>query len=432
MKLSRDIYTLTRKLVMPIAAGMLAVSCVNDNSLCIEDGPGYNPNDNVYLSLYISNPRMTGDGNPSSRAGDLSDIHAEETATAAENYINPNDISLNIFDERGNAIKTLRSSEFTLTTVGNNNSQYRIVTKINRGYLNLIGSSGKLSVLAVANTKGINRNDLTVADYDNVAFMKSLDDLTGELRSYGYDGRLLAEGSDPWTPNIDAGRHIPMAGYEITTIDPTALDNATTEAKAVQLNNITMQRAMAKIRVLDGVTFQTGLSSQTVISSVKFCSGAIRAAYVPSTTQITAWRNGTATTERATVPATAGQWNSAELAQPTFTGTFKTTDASGVTRDFPSFTCYAPETAVRSLKSTPVRPYLEIITAKRKADGSYHNDKKWEVYLDEWLANVTETPDVARNHIYQFIVTASEKAKLNIQYTVCEWRSATSGNITFN
>lgn len=400
--------------------GPLAVSCVNDDLGCIEDRPGYVEGNDVWLKISVKQQSAVGHQTADSRAGNLVDPdgHPDEIATEAENHINDQDFTLVLFDQNRYAIKTLTSSDFILSTVnGSNNSQYTISAKINKAYFDLAGNG--LSVLAIANTKGVNRPDLATDSYNNSLFMKSITQIGDMLKGYGFDG--LDSESQIWVPDIEKGRHIPMAGLEHMTLDMAALDNATTPENAYKFNDITMQRAMAKIRVLDGIVFQDKLPAPTHIESVSFCRGTKFGAYMPAISQATAWANGTAVIETATKPNPISSWHDATMNFPTVKGSFYNVDES---KDYTSFVCYTPELAVQGVKSiASARPYLLIVTVSDNGVRQNHT-----VYLDE----VMPQNDMVRNHIYQFIVTKTEQANISINYTVCEWKSAVSGDITFN
>lgn len=434
MVTSRRIYDLFRRLYLPALVGVLAVSCVDDSSLCLEDQPGYNSADNIWISMEVKNQGISGYDNSYTRADILNDAqeHPEERASVDENYIDLNDITLVLLDENDRTMKVLTAGDFILKSVENTDyTEYELVASVNRAYFEFAGKS--MSLLAVANVNGI-RPDLTHDNYDVVPFQASLTDLSSQLRKFTYDGYKSSGQLIPWQPDKDNGTHIPMAGFKKGIAVPSAekLDNANTIETAINLGAVTMQRSMAKIRVLDGVRLQTMLPfHHAEINSVTLCSGTNTGAYVPPTAQLTSWSNGTSIFERAPRPNPVTLWSDASLKIPTYNGgsfTVKSTDDSKRTYDT-SFICYTTEIAVWSLRNTDVRPYFEIATTSYNEDNSVAEKKTHTVYLDECLSNTT---DVARNHIYEFIVTMSEKAVLNIDYTVCEWKTATSGNITFN
>lgn len=56
------------------------------------------------------------------------------------------------------------------------------------------------------------------------------------------------------------------------------------------------------------------------------------------------------------------------------------------------------------------------------SDNDNPKTKEWELFLSNIMIPVT---DITRNHIYEFTVTRSMSADLNINYTVCPWVSNT-------
>lgn len=443
MKISRHIYDFCNRLLLPAVVGVLAVSCIDDSSLCLEDQPDFDPADNVWLSLEVKNQGVAGIDRAATRAGNISDPdasgHPSEEASEAENYINPQDLTLVFFDANGRAMKTLSNDELTFTFFDATSGNYKVVAQVNRAYFTF--AAGKMSILAVANAHGINNPTLSADDYKAVPWQASLADLTSQLRKFQYSG--TDSNGAVWQPDKDAGRHIPMAGYEanIPLDEETlaALDAATSADKAFELRTIVMQRSMAKIRVLDGIQYQDDkLPSPTRITDVKLCSGANYGAIVPPTNHYPGWgNNGTTIIERILFPADGNLWNISTLKYSSFKDNTskieRETTIDGVSKTYEfdsSFICYSTETQVHGLSSAldnsgnSLRPYLLITTQDNQSNVEDHI-----VYLDEQLSRTT---DVARNHIYEFVVTMSIDSHIQLQYTICDWKTATAGDIEFN
>lgn len=421
MKLSHYIYLHCMRATLTVLAVAAMASCVDDESLCEEDRPGYTEGHDVWLALSISN-QGTAESRSMSRASSTDDPsgHPDETASAAENHIDKNDLTLMLLDEKTQCIKTLTPSDITLTAVNADKGEYRVVTKINRSYFDFAGKSGDFYLLAIANTRGINRTDLTAESIGYGTFMKSLREISDMLRTFSFDGLVSQGNASPWLPDIEGKRHIPMAGLQKMTVSRTQLDNASSPDNTIDLGEINMQRALAKIRILDGVRFQDRLPSPTHIESVSFCSGTGKGTYMPSVSQCPAWANGTATVETATKPSPVGAWHNTSLRMPTRQHLL-TNDSDG--KQYDAFSCYTPETAVWDMRDSGSRPYLEIVTLSDNGQRKNHT-----VYLDR----VMTQRDMARNHIYQFTVTMSEQSVIQLDYTVCEWNTVTSGDISFN
>lgn len=426
MKISRHRYDLYKRLLLPAVVGVLAVSCIDDSSLCLEDQPGYDAADNVWISLEVKNQGVTGIDRSATRASSTDDSydHLSEEATAAENYINPSDLTLVLFDANDRAMKTLSSAELTLVSLGTDDddtyTSYKVVAKVNRAYFTF--AAGRMSILAVANCHGINA-ELAASDYTAVPWQASLSELTNQLRTFQYNGYTSTSQTEAWLPYIPEsesvlkGRYIPMAGYE-TNIDLNAenlakLDAATTPDTALELPAIVMQRSMAKIRVLDGMQFQDGLRYFTKIENVTFHNGTKYGAIVPDVNQsgLNGWSNGTTIVESATKPTSSDSWFSSDLTFPfTLSDTFPAED-----NDCPQWICYTPEMQVKDLTDDEDnKPYLQITTqtySKTSHSTAVGNPVTYTVYLENYI----DQSDIVRNHIYQFYVTMNEfSAELEI------------------
>lgn len=424
MKLMRHIYDLVCKLALPAMVGCLAVSCFNDDYACPDETGDSKADEDVWIALNVNSLTPTGGRNAATRAGEPEDPlgHPAEAARPEENYIDPNDLTLVLFDANGHAMRTLTGNNFTLATLeGSQNANYRLVAKVNRGWLDF--AKGSMSILAVANTNGINRADLgTAAGYENITFMSTLPQLTSELRTFRYDGQLTATGyDDAWQPDIQAGRHIPMSGYtKGIALDAAALDGATTPATALNLGQIPMQRAMAKIRILDGVRLQLDLTNHTEIIKVAMRNGYNQGATVPDVSQsgVESWQNGTATVENATGPLTAGAWFDEKITYPSFVAPSVTaTDKDGVEQTFTTYEIYCPEIHIKSQQSADDQfvPYLDITV--RNAEGI----KEYTLMMRD----LVDGEDIVRNHIYQYYVTASEY-DAQLQLNVLDWETETT------
>lgn len=462
MQLSRYIFDMTKRLALGMLLGGLVVSCVADNSLCPEEPRDLNDGNDVWLRLSVDQQGVFGSSSPITRAGDTSDPdhqgHRGEQGTAEENAINPQDLTLVLFDANDRVMKVLPPNELINLTPGENNKNYTFLAKVNRAYFDF--AAGKMSILAVANHNGIgdeiDGNDYPQlvgkdVDFSALPFQMSLSELTTQHRGFYYSGEVpnpdwdssqayLPDWTlDPnytvpsmigWRPDPSKNRYIPMSGYqkniELGETQLAALENASTPEKAFNLPEIVMQRAMAKIRVLDGVRFQSELSKPTKITKVDLRNGTVFGTTVPDVTQtgLIAWGNeGTSIVETATKPSKEGEWHANKSTYHLDeSGTFRTQDKDGVTRDFPAFTCYAPEMDVyRSdmANDKQYQPYLEILCEKQVSD-TQTELKEYTVLLNK----VMEEEDFVRNHIYQYYVTLNEfSAELELH--VVDWEGET-------
>lgn len=419
MKLHRKIPKTLLKVFPTMAAVVLSAAvlsgCVNDDSLCPEDKPGFNDSDVVWLTLDISNQSGIQKGAKTTRSNDDS-FHEEEASTAFENYIDFSDLEIILLDGNGHAVKRLTSEDFIKTSVDKtDNSQYSIVTKINRGYFTLIGAGKDMTLLALANSKGTGEGDMI----GNDIWMKTVSDFGLMLKSFSFSP------NQEWYPDGNT-RRIPMAGL-LKTKAPTEaqIEAANTLASAfdiTQNQSLEMQRSMVKIRVIDQTPQQVNLEYPTRIKSVALCNGNSRGAIMPRVDQFSQWGNGTCVLEYATQPIPDTQWHASDLSIPLGKMAEKF-----LLEDDPSpydqFVCYAAEQS----STGALKPYLHIVTEEKRGDTTY--DKAYDVYMTDILGG--RFKEMVRNHIYQFEVKASEKSNIEVSYTICPWISMQT-DIEFN
>lgn len=398
-------------LVAGLGAGLLLSGCIDSNSECIEDQPGYEEGKDVWLSVNFRNVDSEG------RSRAVTDpAHPDEEATAAENYIDGNDLTVMFLNSDGRVMKVFADGEYSVEVISNDDglyNDYQLRFRINQDYFEKTGTTSTFSLLIVANHNGT--GDRQTYNPDNL-WMKSVADLSALKTSFGYTG---LNSTEAWQPDIDGGRHIPMAGIHRFTVSRAALENATDANNPLVItdggNEIDMQRAMAKIRVIDAFKSATDNVDGEYIASVKLKGVSSRGSFVPDNA---AWANGTCVLEEATwLTSWYQQENTVSLTAPE-----EYTDAeTGKLRT--RMIGYVPECGSEVFNETQ-SPTLEIVVAN--AAGATQN---FSVKLSD-----LKEPGVtafARNHIYQFIVEKNFQADITIAYTVCEWNIG-NADIDFN
>lgn len=380
-------------LVAGLGAGLLLSGCIDSNSECIEDQPGYEEGKDVWLSVNFRNVDSEG----RSRAVTDPD-HPDEEATAAENYIDGNDLTVMFLNSDGRVMKVFDKNE--ISVVYNDEVNYRdyeLKFHINQDYFEKTGATSTFSLLVVANHDGT--GDGQKYNPDNL-WMKSVADLSALKTSFGYTGQ---NGTAAWTPDIAGGRHIPMAGIHQFTVNRAALESATDANNPLVItdggNEIDMQRAMAKIRVIDALA-ENG-NTDNVITAVTLTGMNNRGSYLPLVPS-NDW--GTRTAPNTSVCHIAhgdASWFDPSTVIPSYT-----IDDNG-------WGFYIPEFSW-TLAPTGAEPTLHI-TVHSTSTGINR------VY-DYPVSKALGQNDMTRNHIYQFIVTAvSSETELSIQYCVCPW-----------
>lgn len=438
-------YKITHRYIGPLIAclclGLSASSCVDDDAGCIEDKPGYVEGNDVWLSFTVKGedpaPRTSAEapGSLFSRADDDPDgnKHPAEAATDAENYINPTDIRLLLFDNRDCLMKIFDNSEIVVLRDATNASSYEIKVKINRAYFDYAGTAEvfDMSFMLIANLNGFGEGSVkpfpTAA---SIPYMKKHTALANEYYDFPYTpGTQTA----PWFPNGSTNA-IPMSGLKKYTVSLAAIDGATDANKPYQLDGdnadaspLLLQRAIAKIRVFDNIAEDAA----TKITGFRIVGLNDHGTYLPDfSSDDTAdsrydWRNGTVMVEKASVkpkwfrPGLTAYSTRLEKSDTDYIGDFKNGDDIEFDE---AFVAYIPEADITTATDIPQL----IITTKSEIDKTEANPdgiRPWTFSLKEIIKETGI--DITRNHIYEFTVTRSIDSQLTLNYTVCPWLTAT-------
>lgn len=343
-------------------------------------------------------------------------IHTPEASAADENYIDSdlNSLTLLLLDDNHCVIQTFESKDYTISRDINDvsNRNYDLSFRVNQRVFDYAGQDITFHLLLVANKNGIGQG------YDDLIGFRTqtFDYIAGQYKGFDYDGQHSGQ---PWTPSIEENRHIPMAGIRKFTMARAEMEAATERSKALQLSRdgndgvLQMQRALAKIRVVDELEGSEGNFDLEKISSVNIIGATTRGTYIPVDVS-GAWKNGTAHVDNAT---TNGNWYSSAKRQATVA--MDNTDAK------PAFVCYMSECPASTVANTVNGMKLEINTV----DGN-NNAHQYIVPFSQILADGNRA--ILRNHIYEISVRkVRTDVNIQIDFTVCEWQTA-STNIEFN
>lgn len=402
---NRFSYKLLLIQVLAVIAAAVS-SCVNSNSLCPEDQPGYVEGDNIWFTFKVRNL------SPSSRADD-SQGHPEEDALAAENYINidDRDISVLLFaNDNGNVwlMKVLTNEEYSVERASgaDNSSLYNLSFKINRQYFAYAGSGdAKFSLMVVANMKGT--GDYSDPLYNsNDHFAYSPQRLAALKLYYG----MPDQSATAWLPSVTEKKLIPMSGILPCTVSQTALQNSSDAYNPLKLGEVEMQRAMAKIRILDAIKNSADNPDGEYIASVTLKGASTRGSFIPESDD---WAAGTCELENATW---LYDWYDAQLPIHLTAPAIYPQDN---TKTY--LIGYLPECGSEVFADNTLSPVLEIVI-----NNSSNQQTTYSVKLSE--ANVKA---IARNHIYQFEIEKKFSSQPTVGYTVCEWNED-NADIGFN
>ena len=386
--------SLVAGLVAGLGAGLLLSGCIDSNSECIEDQPGYEEGKDVWLSVNFRNVDSEG------RSRAVTDpVHPDEEATAAENYIDGNDLTVMFLNSDGRVMKVFADGEYSVEVISNADglyNDYQLRFRINQDYFEKTGATSTFSLLVVANHKGT--GDGQTYNPDNL-WMKSVADLSALKTSFGYTGQ---NGTEAWTPDKDGGRHIPMAGIHRFTVSRAALESATDANNPLVItdggNEIDMQRAMAKIRVIDALDENGNIDNE--ITAVTLTGMNTRGSYLPLVPS-NEW--GTQTTPNTAVCHIAhgdASWFNPGNVIPSYT-----IGNNGWGFYIPEFSwTLAPAAAEPTL-------HITVHSASTGLDRVY----------DYPVSKALGASDMTRNHIYEFRVTEIAGTEAELTLVVKDW-----------
>lgn len=403
MAIYRTSYAISRFVAAAVVAFSLG-GCINDHSLCVEDRPGYVEGNDLWMSFQIENlgntARTRAAAEPDDPVG-----HPDEEASAAEKYIDAGDIALVFFDDARHAWKVFDSKDFFLTPLqnGNTDASYQLTFKINKDYFSY--ASGKdavgYSLMVVTNLGGLGDNHET---FGPDLFMNSPAEIAAKYKSFPMPDQSDAA----WTPEVDQ-HGIPMAGMSTSSFSMEALDNALENgnslAEPMMLDDIYLQRSLAKIRVL---TSKELAEKGGKVTAVTLTGANTKGAYIPVDAE-GKWYDATTVLETVTEPAD-GSWYQADR-----TVSFTETSRTVAGDQLEGFQCYVPESKVEGRDT-----HLNI-TVTFTEEGAPAEVRNYEVKLKDPLNTYPGIKAIARNHIYEYIVDADLDANIAINYTVCPW-----------
>lgn len=392
-----------------------ALACILFASCSDEPGPAPDPGPvsdrDVWLSVDIRNHKAARSIPPGRGAAPADpDKHPDEAAEPAENYVDVSDLSILLFDADNRLVRIFNSNEFNVTADNAATGDYRLLLKTTTerlGIADATSGSVTFTMLMMANMQGTGSGD---GPFPYTSLLSTVADLSQTRRGFGYSGTA---GTAAWTPDIAAGRLIPMSGTVTADVDVAALKAGNTATNAVQLPTIYLQRAMAKVRLIDAIE-----DTNFEITDVRLRGYANRGAYLPALEAGSPWALNTQVVEYA---SSLPSWyqSAGQLPSQKFTYTNIRSDISlKPGSHYDSFRFYVPE-----FKSNGTgEPTFEITVH----DNTSGKDLSYEYKFPHTAAGTV--PDMVRNHIYEVIVTgvsAETDVKLNIKYGICPWEDHT-------
>lgn len=397
---------------------VLAVSsCVSDDIGCIEDRPGYIDGNDLWMTISVVNQSSYEPSRANDEAG-----HPDEDAEIAENYIDTKDITLMLLDENRMLLKVFESDEFVVIPreTSDDKSQYDITFNVNRDYFNYAAGKDDIpfSLMVVANTTGVRGAKPSLPfTWRNVGKrVASLSEVAENVFEFpdSYD--------EPWRPSTaDGGKHIPMAGIKKVTMTRTEFETENTVETRIQLGDIPMQRTLAKVRVLDGIRSQAD-TEFSEISSVGLQGVFKSMGFVPYYSVVPGWYTSDETPVIEKGSVRYGEWDSTAsipfFEVDDYTATDGTTYKKAFIAYVPEYSASVKEESDEKRQGADGYVVGEVPTLKFKLK---ERDGGATIERDVKITNFTNITDMARNHIYEFTVTANPNAKLNLTLNVKAW-----------
>lgn len=427
-----------------IAAALLPASCITDDADC----PTPDATDPGRYRLQF---RIVTRSNAESRAAD---IDGDVEGSAAENYINVNDVRYLIFDSNRKFVTDLSARATTVAT-NDRFTVYDVVADVSIPFFvdNLEGTLD-FYILALANCTGWGMTMPALAEGDDMSAVFT-DGLVLTTRPYTPALQLAATGGGA------TRQRFPMAGLQHFTVTGSLLLLGTSEGEPFDITastgkNLNMLRTFSKIEVVDRINIPAGAvfdpvadSADVRIRSVQF-NGFNNAGRLLPIFNI--WGlNGTLETQQvigASIPAAPDYHMPPALnADNSIDSDPALTDyalpfaydayATALRRDkCPVYSCYVYEFSnIAGTIPANQMPYFTVTTAEY-VDPSTGQTLVQEQTYPMRLAHYSNgeatqlITSLLRNHLYRFEITGVHQ-DLTVSWTVCNMDQA-SADIEFN
>ena len=384
------------------AAGMAAVSCIDDADLYADEPQPVSPveparSGDMWLSVDFRNMEVSGRG-VSSRASepDDGDKHPEEDAIEAENYVDTSDLNIMLLDRNQRVIRTFGNGDYEVSGA---NGVYNLTLKVHTDYFDYAGKEPTdmvdFTLLFIANLNGISGADGAFGE--NYLF-NTIQELSQSYRGFLYTG-LMGDNS-PWLPSLGTtNRLIPMAGVAAMSVKRSDLNAASAKDKAIEFPDIYIQRSMAKVRLVDALA-KNG-DNKHKIEKVTLTGFNSRGAYLPLLTEFSPWAKETSVVEYGT--ALKAWWNAVtELPSAAVTYTDEQDYVGfGADMEYEAYNIYVPELG-RAIAAGELQMLAVYVGEDRKL---------WQEHAatlpQEWLVGIDAERAVDRRELYNIGLTPS-------------------------
>ena len=356
---------------MPVLAAFLSQSCINDNAPCKTSDYG---EESLFINIDLSVPVST-----------RSSGHDTESGSAAENYIDPADCKIYIFDKNDEYVNLETEIESSMPTDAPN-GKYTITAKLNLPNKETKEQLSTFNVMVLANCKTFTRSDIPW-NFDGYSLTGDTEkNIYKEGSAFNFNFADLTTGS-AWMPTQTEG--IPMFGVTTEGVDlQLAIDMG--KYGDYPSFSVSMLRALAKIEIVN----KTPEEDDITIESCKLMAYNSKGRFIPDITadDNTTWYDS-AQIGKASLPSDYTQLDGQTLSFVTLDG--------GMT-----YIAYIPEMdldKIKDEKGAEAIPQVELmVTANGNEYGPYPID------LGEYDGEFTGEyyHALLRNHKYTFNINS--------------------------
>lgn len=379
------------RLFATLAGVLLLSSCVAERD---ESCPPPESRGEIKLNLTLFT------GNLATRAGEAehpAGTFDTDGGTAAERYINPNDLSVVILDQDGKYIPTSQPDQMQMVPASGQDVRVTVVIQREEAL--------NIRVLVLANWNSMSPSGDYLTQMEGVP---SLEGLYADAGNFNFDYTSTSADGKSWKPE-DKSAGIPMVGLS----EPVAVPEPQyTFVPELDLGQIQMLRSLAKVEIVN----QTPQKDQVVLTNATLSGYNAYGRYVPDGTTNSAWNKEATQVRNASLPnppAGTNLYVENELIFATFYKEVTTSDETDPnTYNRTTLVAYIPE--MDFVEQEGVYPKITVSYQVGGDSGSepMTNEIEFATYVDGKPDQ--PLPALLRNHNYRFnIISAGPSANLD-------------------
>ena len=406
------VQTIFRKLCLSVlAAGLLAA--VPGCESVFDDYPDPSGTLGMSVTLFISSATTT-------RADARHEDDGKESGSLAENHLDfpGQDFRIVLFDNAGNYVHEVDSDwkSFTSDATGSGTRyeveyEIKFPKSVSGATVDDIKKNG-LQIMVLANWQSAKGSGAYNNLFETGGGYQSLTQVWADKTSYNFP--YTASNSETWRPDLGSKQLIPMFGYA----QAPKFERRTSGGPLYSDVSVPMQRAVAKVEVIDNLESQPTLSVDGVTMTRYNTAGRL----IPDVTANPGWNLVDSQVDVSSLPANVGPRTGLKFFHYSQTG---------------KWIAYVPEMALDKLGvdarkafnpesvEAKNRPHLEVSITNSDASSPYKGGT-YSAHFARYNDNFEPTiPDeswnhILRNHIYRFSVN-KVGLSVNLHLHVIPW-----------